>query len=111
MNAVRLGVKNVRVAWDKLKSPVIFRRNAHFCADGYKTGAPTSVSYSSVIYRDSVQILQAVAALNKLEEMGTDIQNAFLTAPNKEKGWMVTRPEFWIRRGQGVSCREGVVRP
>eukprot|EP00978_Attheya_sp_CCMP212_P034040 scaffold140628_cov38-Attheya_sp.AAC.1 len=65
-----------------------FRRKARFCADGHKTGAPSSVTYSTVVSRDSVRILLTIAALNDLKILGADVQNAFLTAPNKEKVWI-----------------------
>eukprot|EP00978_Attheya_sp_CCMP212_P004834 scaffold10631_cov58-Attheya_sp.AAC.2 len=65
-----------------------FRRKACFCADGHKTGAPSLVTYSTVVSRDSVRILLTIAALNDLKILGADVQNAFLTAPNKEKVWI-----------------------
>eukprot|EP00978_Attheya_sp_CCMP212_P017505 scaffold46664_cov63-Attheya_sp.AAC.6 len=65
-----------------------FRRKARYCADGHKTGAPSSVTYSTVVSRDSVRILLTIAALNDLKILGADVQNTFLTAPNKEKVWI-----------------------
>jgi hypothetical protein len=44
-----------------------FRQKARYCADGHKAGAPASVFYSTVVSRDSVRILQTVAALNELD--------------------------------------------
>jgi hypothetical protein len=41
-----------------------------------------------------------IAALNELEVLGADVQNAFLTAPNKEKVWMVAGPEFGADEGK-----------
>jgi hypothetical protein len=46
------------------------------------------------VSRDSVRILLTIAALNELDILGADVQNTFLTAPNKEKYWMIARPEF-----------------
>ena len=77
-----------------------FRRNARYCADGHKTGAPASVTYSTVVLRDSVRILLTIAALNDLEVMGADVRNAFLTAPNKEKCWSIAGPEFGPDEGK-----------
>ena len=62
-----------------------FRRKARFCADGHKVATPASITYSSVVSRDSVRILLTIAALNELEFRAADIQNAFLTAPNLGK--------------------------
>jgi hypothetical protein len=69
-----------------------FRQKAHFCADGHKTCAPASATYSTVVERDLVRILLPIAALNVLNILGADAQNAFLTAPDKEKCWMVAGP-------------------
>jgi hypothetical protein len=77
-----------------------FRRKARYCADGHKTGAPASVTYSTVVAEILYCILLAVAALNDLKVLGADVQNAFLTAPNKEKVWMIAGPEFGADEGK-----------
>ena len=77
-----------------------FRRKARFCADGHKTGAPASVMYSTVVSRDSVRILLTFATLNEVKVLGADVQNACLTAPNKEKVWMMAGPEFGADKGK-----------
>ena len=122
MDAIKLEMKNVRVAFEEyegdpktligyieitghlvfdVKLGENFRRKARYCADGHKTGAPASVTYySTVVSRDSVRILLTIAALNDLEIMGADVQNAFLTAPNREKCWMVAGPEFGSEEGK-----------
>ena len=71
-----------------------FRRKARYCADGHKTDTPKAMVYSSVVSRDSVRIVLLLAALNKLEVLSADVQNAFLTAPNKEKIYLKTGQEF-----------------
>jgi hypothetical protein len=121
MDAIKLEMKNVRVAFEEydgdpnslvgytqitghivfdVKLGENFRRKARYCADGHKTGAPASVTYSTVVSRDSVRILLTVAALNELDVLGADVQNAFLTAPNKEKVWMIAGPEFGADEGK-----------
>ena len=65
-----------------------FRRKARFVGDGHKTETPNSVTYSSVVLRDSVRIILMIAALNELDIEGADIENAYLTAPCREKFWM-----------------------
>lgn len=50
--------------------------------------------YSTVVARDLVRIMLLVAALNELDLKAVDIQNAFLTTPNKEKHYMIAGPEF-----------------
>jgi hypothetical protein len=121
MDAIRLEMKNVRMAFEEydgdpnslvgyvqitghlvfdVKLGENFRRKARYCADGHRTGAPASVTYSTVVSRDSVRILLTIAALNGLDILGADVQNAFLTAPNKEKCWMIAGPEFGHEEGK-----------
>jgi hypothetical protein len=77
-----------------------FWRKARYCADGHKTGVPASVTYGTVVSRDLVRILLTIPALNDLEILGADVQNAFLAAPNKEKCWMIAGPEFGPEEGK-----------
>ena len=115
MDSVRFEMKNNRVAFQEhdghesqlrgfkeitghlvfdIKLGENFRRKARFCADGHKTDAPSSVTYSTVVSRDSVRIILLVAALNELEVLSGDVQNAYLTAPNREKVWIRAGKEF-----------------
>ena len=71
-----------------------FRRKARFVGDGHKTETPSSVTYSSVVARDSIRICLLLAALNDLDIMGADIENAYLTAPCREKVWIKGGKEF-----------------
>jgi hypothetical protein len=57
-----------------------FRRKARFVAGGHTTDVPTILTYSSVVSRDSVRIALLIAALNGLQIMSCDIQNAYLNA-------------------------------
>ena len=59
-----------------------FWRNNRFVVDGHLMDSPSFITYSTVVSWDSLWILLLVAALNDLEIMGEDIQNAFLSAPN-----------------------------
>jgi hypothetical protein len=49
---------------------------------------------ASVVSRESVRIVLTLAALNDLDVMMGDIENAYLTAPITEKAWTVLGPEF-----------------
>ena len=69
-------------------------RKAWLVAGGHTTDMPASVTYSSVVSRDSVRIAFIIAALNDLDIMSADIGNAYLNAPNKEKIWTVAGHEF-----------------
>ena len=64
-----------------------FRRKARFVADGHLFETPTSITYSTVVLRDSIRILLLVAALNNLRILGADVQNALLSAENIENHW------------------------
>lgn len=64
-----------------------FTRKARFVAGGHTTEAPVSLTYSSVVSRDSVKIAFLIAALNGLDMMACDIGNAYLNAPCREKIW------------------------
>lgn len=71
-----------------------FRRKARFVAGGHTTDAPSTLTYASVVSRDSVRIALTIAALNDLKIMACDIQNAYLTADCREKIWTRAGPEF-----------------
>ncbi len=51
------------------------------------TEAASSITYSSVVSRDSVRLAFVIAALNDLDVMMCDIGNAYLNAPCREKIW------------------------
>ena len=77
-----------------------FRRKVRFVADGHLVETPASVTYSTVVYRDSVRILLLAAALNGLEVKGANVQNASLSANNLEKHWLRAGPEFGPEQGK-----------
>ena len=77
-----------------------FRRKARLVADGHKTATPSSVTYSSVISRDSVRICLLLAALNDLKVLSGDIENAYLTAPCRVKCWTFAGKEFGSDQGK-----------
>ena len=59
-------------------------RKARLVAGGHTTETPASVTYSSVVSRDSVRIAFFIAALNELDVLAVDIGNAYLNAPCRE---------------------------
>ena len=77
-----------------------FTRKARFVADGSRTEAPASMTYSSVVSRESVRIAFLIAALNDLEVCAADVGNAYLNAPSREKLWTVAGHEFGSNRGK-----------
>ena len=78
-----------------------FKRKARLVAGGHPTETPTSLTYPSVVSRDSVRIALLAAALNNLDVLACDIGNAYLNAQCREK-WCVAGPEFGHRSGQKI---------
>ena len=62
--------------------------------------APKSLTFASVISRESVRIALTLAALNDLEMKTSDIQNAYLTAPCSEKVHTTLGTEFGENKGK-----------
>jgi len=71
-----------------------FTRKARYIALGHMTDPPASLTYSSVVSRDSVRIAFLLAALNDVNLLATDIGNAYLNAPAREKVYTTAGPEF-----------------
>ena len=76
-----------------------FTRKARFVTGGHTTDPPSSITYSSVVARDSVIISFTIAALNGLNCMACDIGNAYLNAPCREKIWCIAGTEFGSDKG------------
>ncbi|KAI2503562.1 Reverse transcriptase (RNA-dependent DNA polymerase) [Fragilaria crotonensis] len=62
-------------------------RKARLVARGNMTEATKEQTFASVVSRDTVRLFFLLAALNDLDLLSCDIQNAYLAAPNKEKVW------------------------
>jgi len=60
-----------------------FTRKARFVAGGHVTEAPAAMTYSSVVSRESVRLGFMITALNDLDIMACDLENAYLNAPCK----------------------------
>jgi hypothetical protein len=89
---------------DKMPYDMIFdvkmdlTRKARFVAGGHLTETPTSITYSSVVSRDSIRLTFMLATLYDLEIIACDIGNAYLNALCQEKVWLVAGPEFGHNR-------------
>ena len=111
--AIRKEMRNVLVAFDILnegdKVPAHLKelgvhlvfdvkmdmtRKARLVADGHKTPDPEMCTYAGVVSRETIRIAFTYAALNGLEIMAADIQNAYLTAPTSEHFYIICGPEF-----------------
>ena len=114
-DAICMEMKNVRIAFEEYAGEISdlvgyqkvnchmifdikfgenFRRKARMVAGGHTTRTPSSLTYSSVVSRDSVRIALTIAALNGLKVLAADIENAYLTAPCREKIFTTAGPEF-----------------
>ena len=69
-----------------------FRRKARLVGGGHTTIEPSSITFSSVVSRDSVRIALTIAALNDLGIRAWNIQNTYLTALCREKIWTFAGP-------------------
>ena len=69
-------------------------RKCRICARGDQTEAPTSVTYASVVSRESVRIGFLIAALNDLKMLQADVAGAYLNAPCAERVHTILGPEF-----------------
>jgi hypothetical protein len=83
-----------------------FTRKARFVAGGHTTNAPSSMTYSSVVSRDSVRLAFLIAALNDLDIMSCDLKNAYLNAPCREKIWFEAGLECGEDRGKNWATKQ-----
>jgi hypothetical protein len=60
-------------------------RKARLVAGGHMTEEPKESTYSSVVTRDSVRLAFLIAALNDLDLLTADVQNAYLNTPTGER--------------------------
>ena len=79
-----------------------FKRKARLVAGGHRTEAPATITYASVVSRETVRIALMLAALNDLQVKAGDVLNAYITAPCKEKIWTVLGPEFGHEAGKSA---------
>ena len=83
------------IGYTEIKCHMVFdvkmdlTRKARLVAGGHMTDAPSSLTYSSVVSRDSIRIAFLIAALNDLDVLACDIGNAYLNAPCREKIWFL----------------------
>jgi hypothetical protein len=118
-DAVRKEMKNVRITfkilngedsvpptYQDIRCHMIFdvrmedlRRKARFVAGGNTTDTPHTMTYASVVSRESVIIALTLAALNYLDVKMADIENTYLTTQITEKVWTVLGLEFGDEAG------------
>ncbi len=76
-----------------------FHWKVRLVAGEHMTNVPPTVTYVSVVLRETLCIALTMAALSALKVMAADIMNAFITKPNKEKMWILLGPEFGKDKG------------
>ena len=69
-------------------------RKARLVTGGHQTDPPKESVYSSIISKDSVRIILTLVALNDLDILAVDVQNAYLNVLTKEKVYMMAGLEF-----------------
>eukprot|EP00804_Cyclotella_cryptica_P018963 CCRYP_006471-RA/>CCRYP_006471-RA protein AED:0.29 eAED:0.29 QI:12/-1/1/1/-1/0/1/0/123 len=80
-----------------------FRCEARLVAGGHATKAPATLTYASVVSRETVRIALLIAALNDIDIWAADVLNAYITAPCREKIWTTLGKEF------GDDCGEKAI--
>ena len=92
----------IPVGWKKSSGHIIFdvkmdfTRKARWVKDGHLTRAPQHSTYAGVVSRESVRIALMYAALNGVDVIAGDIQNAYLQAPSSEKHFVKCGLEFGL---------------
>ena len=76
-----------------------FNSKSRFVASGHTTYLIASIIYSSVVSKDSVRIIFMLTALHELDVCATNIGNAYLNTPCREKILTKTGPGFGIQKG------------
>jgi len=120
--AIQKEMKNVQIAFkfleDSESAPVGYKKipchiifdvkmdfthKARFVAGRHKTDPPATLTYSSVVSRDSMQIAFLLSALNGLDIIAADIGNACINADAREKVYFEAGDEFGpLYKGQNV---------
>ena len=77
-----------------------FRRKARLVAGGHVTEPPETITYESVVSRETVNIAPIFAALNDLPVKVAYIQIDYITAPVTENIWTVLGQGFGEDNGR-----------
>jgi hypothetical protein len=79
-----------------------FQQKTRLVAGSHQTKAPATITYASVVSRETVRLALTFASLNDLEVKVGDVLNAYITAPVKEKVWTILGPEFGHDSGKSA---------
>ncbi len=93
----------VPAGWTKVTGHLIFdikmslERKSRWVLDGHLTEDPEFIStYAGVVSRESVRIALTYAALNGVDVLAADIQNAYIQAPSPQKDYIICGAEFGL---------------
>ncbi len=73
-------------------------------AGGHLTKAPATITYASVVSRETMHLALTFASLNDLEVKVGNVLNAYITTPVKvkEKVWTILGPKFGHDSGKNA---------
>ena len=80
-----------------------FHRKACLVAGGQMTNIPHTITFSSVVTRETLCIALTMAALHDLEVKAADVLNAYVMAANNDKTLTVLCPEFGDNAGKSAT--------
>jgi hypothetical protein len=121
-DAIAKEMKDIRVAFkillDRQSAPIGYQKischmifdikiedfhcKAQLVTGGHRTEAPATITYASVVSRETVCIALLMAALNNLEVKIGNVLNVYITAPITEKVWTVLGPKFGSNAGKSA---------
>ena len=71
-----------------------FKKKAKLLARGHMTEALATITYGSIMCRETVRVALMIVILNDLGVKKGDILNIYVQAPSTEKVWTVLGPEL-----------------
>jgi hypothetical protein len=71
-------------------------------AGGHLTQAPATITYASVVSRETVRLALTFASLNDLKVKAGDVLTPYITTPVKEKAWTILGPKFGHDSGKSA---------
>ena len=100
IEAIPIGFTPVRwyIIWH-VKLGEHFRCKARFVVGGHTRDFLSSLTYYSVVFRESVRIALRIVALNNVNILVCYIQNKYLTATYRKKIYTIACPEFGSKQG------------
>ena len=87
---------------------MLFRSKARFVAGGHMTAPPATLTYASVVSRESVRIALVLASLNNMIVLNADIQNTYLHADCRERIYRIAGKEFGSNHGKTMTITKAL---